>query len=1277
MSGVLSNPLPYSLPQKEIWAEWLAWSDATHLNIGGFSKLQGPLSHDLMKQSLMMLVSENDALRLVPNTAGDQILLDTYEPSLVVQDFTDETDPHQKAVDWQQEWMQAAFEDSSVPPIRYALLQVEPEFHYLVIQSSHMIMDGWSLSIAPQKWAECYRRLLNSNRAQGETAPHYPSYQDYIQDSLKYPESKSYIRDQAFWENKLPELKETLFTKKYSTSKQLDQELSLAFINYHHINDDVRQSVFDFAKHADATAFQVYMAALALYLFDCLSVDELIIGIPALNRGGNKYKNTLGMFVGVLPITIRRPESSDFIDLVNHVKTELVASYRHAKLPLSEQFKRLKAVNKGRDRLFDVIFSYEVFEFTSQFGEAILSDTKQTFSKYSRFPMAISLCDFVDAQDTEVIIECSDRYFSEAEADLVGARLVNLLKQLCGEQKAATEVSMCTPNELAKLSVLPPLVPQEKKISFIDLVLSHAKVAPKHVALVTQDAQYNYQEMVNSAVNLAQVLQSHDVKKGDHVILALHRGPEVIVSILACGFIGATFIPIDLDWPLSRVRSIAQQAKPTALLVNDLNLSRYAELDICSLVIDIPVLLSKRADLQRLDEYRRYKDVAAYMLFTSGSTGEPKGVVVGHQALLARLNWLAEAWGLTAKDRSLQATQINFDPALVELLGPLYAGGSVAFPPSGRLLPEWLPAYISQFNATFMAFVPSTLRRFLDGLEPNQILPLRVCCCGGEVLSYDIAHDFIRLTNANLYNVYGPTEATIFCTAWQVHPHQVTSTAMPVGKPLFGSKIYIVNPDNQLQPYGVVGEILIGGAGLAEEYLSKPEETDSKFVRLTLPGNKSIRAYRTGDNGWLDCDGVLHFVGRQDRQVKLRGYRIELTEIENALMSIDGVHLAAVQLSNKGAKSSLSAWYEAHKDLSESAVRAVLASHLPDYMVPEKIKRLTHMPVTHSAKVDYRALPRIVDSYEQETAREPVGPLEHQILAIWQKHIEATQPINVNSHFFEIGGDSLAAVICLNEIEQLVGQRLSLHQLVANPTISGMAEVINHQLQLPQLLVSLGDTTRQKSLFIAASGNGDLMRFQSLAKCLKGSADIHMLQPPGNVDDISINDLASLYAEKIIERGDKSIYLAGFSVGGLVALELAQQLKQKGVCVEHLFIVDTILMNMPRPLIWAWKKLSKWVARWHVPSQRQKGSRLLSAIQDHGLLMQVSAMRKYQLSKYDCPAVLIKSSAYRLIHGLLLGGWKKVFVGKFGEVEIETSHSAFFQPGRVEQLGAVIKSKLD
>ncbi|QTH65074.1 amino acid adenylation domain-containing protein [Psychrosphaera ytuae] len=1265
--------LPYSLPQKEIWAEWLAWGDSTHLNIGGFSKLQGQLSEEIMRAALQLLVAENDALRLVPSIKGDQILLPSFEAELNVVDFSLESDPHSRAKEWQESWMQQPFINKNAPPIRYGLLKVSDTFHYLVIQSSHMIMDGWSLSIAPQKWAECYRRICDGNN---NCVPSSINYERFIEDSISYKASKTFKRDETFWKNKFPELGEALFMERYPSKGSQDHTLSSAFINYHHVHDEIRDAIMVRAKQWEATPFHVYMASLAVYLFESLSVEEVTIGIPALNRSGNKYKQTLGMFVGVLPITIKRPISGSFKDLVTQVKAELVTSYRYAKMPLSEQFKRLKAVNKGRDRLFDVIFSFEVFEFSSLFGDASLSDTKQTFSHYSRYPMAISLCDFVDAKDTEMVIECSERFFSEQEADLIGARLVYLLKQFCLEEAELSKVNLCTPSESQQLSQVPQVLKQQERfVSFVDFVLSHAKVTPKSTALITREQQLTYQEMINAAVNLASLLEKMGAKQGDHLVLALHRGPEVVVSILATAFIGATFIPVDLDWPVSRVDNIVTQAAPKLVLVNEENVLRYSDIQPEMVVVDLPALMATKAELSRLDTYRTYKNVPAYVLFTSGSTGEPKGVSVGHQALLSRLNWIAEAWGLTASDRSLQATQVNFDPSLVELLAPLYAGGSVAFPPPGRLLPEWLPSFIVEFGATLMAFVPSTLRRFIDGLEPNQILPLRVCCCGGEILSYEIAQKFIKATNTNLYNVYGPTEATIFCTAWQVHPSRMESTSMPVGRPLFGTKIYIINAQKNLQPYGVVGEVLIAGAGLADGYLAKEAETRARFIELTLPSGKQVNAYRTGDNGWLDCDGVLHFVGRIDRQVKLRGYRIELTEIENALMSLDGVELAAVKISSNTAKPYLSAWYESEAELSEATIRAELMARLPDYMVPERLLRVSALPVTHSAKVDYQALPEIVVNQGVNESREPIGPLENKIFEIWSKHIEAKE-LNVNSHFFEAGGDSLSAVICLNELEQYVGQRLSLHQLVSHPTIAGLAQVINSQLNLPELLVSLGDTTRQKSLYIAASGNGDLIRFQALAQCLRGSADIHMLQPPGNVDDISIEELASLYADKIIERGEKQVYLAGFSVGGLVALELAQSLQAKGIDVGHLFIVDTILMKLPRPITWCWKRLSRLVSNWHVPAQRVAGSRFLSAIQDHGLLMQVKAMRNYELNSYSGDAVLIKSSAYKLIHGWLLGGWRKVLQGQKREIQIETSHSAFFQPGRVEQLADVIKETI-
>ncbi|GAB2997535.1 non-ribosomal peptide synthetase [Psychrosphaera aestuarii] len=1263
--------LPLSVPQKEIWTEWLAWSNSAHLNIGGYTEITGVLDTGLFEKALQLLVQENSALRLIPNIKGSQASRDDVIPIYEFVDLSHCEDPKQAIMEWQEQWMEREFDFKNAPPVRFALLKEHDRRHYLVIQAMHTIMDGWSLSLTTQKLGDCYNRLMT--KTVNSLVPQ-ADYLDFIEASNEYLQSNTYKKDHEYWIHAFSKLPEPLFTERYGNIEKKATELPKAYIAKHHIDETLRVKIATFCRDNKATAFQVYLAVLSIYIFKSQNVSEVVIGVPSLNRGGNKYKNTLGMFVAVLPLTIYHNDGQSFNELVADIGRSLKKSYRHAKYPLSDHAKRLEVVRRGRDRLFDIIFSYEEFEFSSQFGDAVLSETKQTFNPYSRYPLAISLCDFLDAKDTEMVLETGSTFFSEAESQLIGPRIISLASQLIGEQRVNGNLQLCTE---AEVDIQQKQYDRNRTLidteSFSENIINTSLVTPKNIALISDEVTLNYQQLVICAAHLADQLHVAGVEPGDTVVLALHRGPEVVVAMLACSFIGAIFLPIDLEWPDTRIQNITEQTRCNTYFVNSSSTRFFSG---TTLPVDITDLCSKPYQLSELVKYNKVNHKHAYTLFTSGTTGHPKGVVVSHKALKNRLNWIVDNWGLTSDDRALQATQINFDPSLIEMLAPLMAGGSVAFPKAGRLLPEWLPELITHFNATMMAFVPSTLTRFLDGLDSQVDLPLRICCCGGEVLSYELAKRFSEATGAQLFNVYGPTEATIFCTSWQMHPQTLRSRHMPIGKAISNTQIIILNDQDQLQPFGVVGEIYIAGESLAEGYVNNETETQHRFRMLETPILGHQRLYKTGDLGWLDCDGVLHFSGRVDRQIKLRGYRIELNEIENAILSIYGVEQAACKLVSDKSSSAIHAWYSSKSLLSNAEVRAKLVATLPDYMLPQRLMLIESMPVTSNEKIAYDELPPINLTEHLTASREPIGNLEKQMLLIWQRVLNRDS-LTVNSHFFECGGDSLAAVIMLNDVEHLITQKLSLHQLVANPTVASLVECINSQLDKPSLLVSLGDTTRSASLFVAASGNGDLLRFKSLALCMKGVSDLHMLQPPGSVETLSIDELASLYADKIAGRGDKAIYLAGFSVGGLVAVETARKLRLRGMDVKTVFIVDTILMKMPQLFIIIWQWLAKLLARWHIARQRTSGSKILSVLQDKGLLLQVKAMRKHTMSNYDGDAILIKSSAYRLIHNLLLGGWRKVLIGRRDEVEIETSHSHFFEPGKVDQLADVIKAEIN
>lgn len=1263
--------LPLSLSQLDIWTEHLAWPDSSHLNIGGFSKLLGEVDLTTLERALNVLVQQNDTLRLVVNELGHQVCLEQVSAQFEFVDFSAELEPEAVAKQWQKNQMARLFDNKSAPPIRFSLLRISTTCHYITLQSSHLIMDGWSVSDAVRKWANIYDVLIQGKAMEQNDAR---SYASFIDDSRKYKESKAFSRDEEYWREELAEIPERLFDRKYQLGTE--SKVSSAHLETCLVPKVLLSDFQSILKTYDCTLLHGFVAILASYLAKAYDKTEIVIGLPTLNRSGGKYKSTLGMFVGVIPITVKVDLGLSVLDIAQQISKKLAQSYRHAKYPLSQHFKRLKLVEKNRDRLFDVMFSYESFSFDCSFGDADIVETRQTFSGLTRYPLAISLGEFLRSDDAEMVLEGKQEYFSSRDTKLVGERLISMLEQvLTSPQVTIFELSLISKHESRLLDVTKQPAPvMDVKQSIFTNIFEQAALNMDNVAAIWQDQTMTYQELLAAANHLARQLESEGVGSGDIVAFSLEKGPEILVSILAIVQIGAAFLPVDLNIPEQRFRLVAKAAECKLLITNKGNL-RLTSAEVTSLPIELEQLLQVTIEPEQLEPNFDLKlSSLAYVIFTSGTSGTPKGVTISHEAITHRLQWLVEHWGITHKDRSLQATQSHFDPALIELLLPLTKSGTVVFPEANRSLPEDWPRLVEQYSATLIAFVPSTLRRFIDGIQNYSMESLRVCCCGGEVLEYDVAKSFTNATGAELFNVYGPTEATIFASAWKVDTRQKDWFSLPVGTPLSHTQVFILDPQNNHLPYGVIGQIYLGGRTLSDGYLAASSEANNNFI--SIPQVSSSMLYKTGDFGWIDLDGTLHFSERRDRQIKLRGYRIELSEIEAALNKNPNVKAAAVKLHGTKEKAQIHAWLELVNTKLSVDYRRLVSQALPDYMVPSKYYTVPVMPYTTTGKVAYSLLEEgdlLTDNIDK---REPIGAIEKDLLLIWRDVLK-NNDLSVLDNFFESGGDSLSAVIMLTKVEAHFSVRLPLHVLVDNSSLASFAESIERELCLPTVLLSLGQTSRNVSLFIAASGNGDVIRFKALAKAMEGTCDLHMLQPPGNEFATNIDQLAELYSEKIARLNEDKVYLAGFSVGGLAALETARKLQHKGVKVEELFIVDTILVKMPKLGILLWQLLITLNNKAPSITKLILSARGRSVISDVGLFMQVKAMRTHRIRDYDGNTSLLKSSIYYRVQNILIGQWRKIIKGKLREYKIEASHSRFFEPGKVDKLAEILIRRIN
>ncbi|WP_172204237.1 non-ribosomal peptide synthetase [Niveibacterium sp. COAC-50] len=1269
LRAVVQGLLPLSLSQHEVWLDQRAWPGSPHLIIGGGILFKGRLDRLLLQAALDRTVAECEVLRLVPQAAGGQQLLAAHQQALVFAEIAANLPMREAVQRWWNASLATPFALDGPPPWRIALLSAGEAEHCVVIQFHHLVMDGWGTTQIMARWAAHYAALVAGD---AQPAAEDGDYRCFIDESLAYRASQDFADDGAFWAAQLPSLPPPLFERHSAARADHHTRLPAATLSRLPLPRTDYQQIVAAANAPGQSAFCVFLAALALYFCRVRGLSEIVVGVPSLNRNGKRHKRTPGMFVGVLPLRINVTPEDTVASLIAGISRTLRSALRHARYPLSEVARQLQAIRSHRDSVFDVLLSFERQDYSVRFGEACAVDSWQLFSGVARYPLGLTVCEFDDSGDLELVLEGSSACFAEGELALLGRRIRHVMCEIARQTSLpVAAIDILPPNERAAVldGVHRGLLETVSPASFIAQFETQARQAPDARALVWDGGSLSYGQLNLHAQALATRLRGAGAARNLIVAVCMRRSADMVVALLAIAKAGAAFLPLDVDAPDARLAVVLQESQAVAVLVDPAERPRIAALH--PQPIALGPLPSSPGNNAAPTWPAPAQDDLAYVLFTSGSTGRPKGVMIEHGALARRIAWLAREWAIGPTDRSAQATQITFDPALIELILPLACGASVALPPPGRLAPEAVAEFSARHGVTFTSFVPSTLRRFVDAAGGMPRLQLRVACCGGDVLPPALAQRFRETCGARLYNVYGPTEACIFATAWPCSASDGDG-ALPVGRPVDDTRIYVLDDAGRPAPFGCQGDIWIGGNTIARGYLNRPDLDADAFA--ADPFRTAGRMYRTGDRGWLTTDGTLHFAGRSDRQIKLRGYRIEPAEIEAALLAVGGVNQAAVRLVDADHKPRLHAWVAADGQ-DTAALNRHLRSHLPDYMLPAGITILATLPLNSTGKVDYAALPEPASPNHGDTTRQPRTALERDLLGLWEAGLKM-HSIGIDDDFFELGGDSLAAVDILAGVQRLTGKSASLLMLTENPSVALLAEALQDEAGPTRLMLPLGQQSGRITLYVAASGHGDLMRMQALARALGPEINLFMLQPPTSGKLADMADLAAQYADKIAQHARQPVMLAGFSVGGIAALETARTLQARGVTVRGLVLIDTVYPGplLRRPRFW---RLLAWLTRsLYVQELSMNGRRLGAMFADTGLVAQVMALHDYRPQAFAGRSCLIKSSGLANWDRWLFRPWLRLGQGALATREIAGLHGSVFEVGHVEALAAALRAEL-
>jgi amino acid adenylation domain-containing protein len=1018
----------------------------------------------------------------------------------------------------------------------------------------HLIADGWSRAVVLHRMAELYERSQQGRLAH---LPTFPSFQDYALHERAYRGTPQYLEDQAYWGQRLAggapitfygraPHRQTTGVDRVVCDLGMDRTAKLKALS---LQDDLA------CKTRNASAFNVLASIFATYIYHISGSRQLTIGTPVLNRPSKDFRETVGLFTQVVPLRIEISENETVVSLIKKVKSQMLESLQHARCP----------VNNFNNNAFDVVFNFHNARYDEFCGMPVRGD--RIHPGHDNHSLSLQVLN-PDQTDGSYILyfDFHSDVFEAAQRDHAVRHFLRVLDSFLDDKNQPLGCIRLVSREdrelVRQFNDTATLFPRDQCVH--ELFEKHVERTPDAVALVFGTQQVTYRELNCRANQLAHYLRGLGVIPDMPVGICLNQSAEFVVGVLGILKAGGAYLPLDPTYPPERLAFMMADARTPIVVTHELEAERFPAADFKLVRID--------TDRQTIADCKLDNPASgaaagnlAYVMYTSGSTGKPKGVCIPHRAV-NRLVCNANYVQLRSSDRMAQASSCSFDAATFEIWGALLNGARlVGIARDVLLSPDRLATQIREQGISVL-FLTTALFNQLATAIPAAFNSVRDLLFGGEVADPNAVRAVLEHgAPQRLLNMYGPTESTTFASWYAIDAMPVATATIPIGRPVVNTELYVLNSEMQLAATGVPGDLYIGGDGLALGYLNQPALTAERFVPDPFGANSGARLYKTGDRVRLRPDGNLEFLGRRDDQVKIRGFRIELGEIESVLLQHPKVRQCVVSAYESGTDRRLAAYLtvrEGNPPLVDE-LRRCLANQLPNYMVPSAFTILDTLPLTQNGKVDRRALP-MPDSLRPELESDYVAPrnlIEERLVRIWQELL-GIKPVGITDNFFDLGGDSLLAVRMLVQVERKLERKVCMADLFPAPTIEQLARMVCEATAPPSgCLLTLQGEGSNWPLFCVTGVNGHMFVFRQLVRYLGAERPVYGLQYPGLDGEreplTSVEEIAAEFIESIRKiRPEGPCHLCGFSFGGLVAYEIAQQLTAQRYPVAMLAFFD-------------------------------------------------------------------------------------------------------------------------
>jgi amino acid adenylation domain-containing protein/non-ribosomal peptide synthase protein (TIGR01720 family) len=1019
--------VPLSPAQERMWVLARLSEVGSTYHLPTVLEAKGALDEEALERALQILGARHESLRMVfPAREGRAFA--EVRPSLAVPVRRGEAGTENEARKLADEEAGRPFDLVNGPLWRAAIWRLGPERHWLQLTVHHLVTDGWSEAVLVRELARLYAGEKLTSLSLG--------YGDYARWQRKRVADGVVTKQVAAWAEDLrdvPALEMPLnrLRPAVPTYRGGRVEIRLAV--------ETATGVRGLARKEGATLFMVMLAAWEVWLWRHSGQTDFAVGTPVAGRNRPEWESQIGLFVNTLVVRSDISPERTFGELVRAVKTRMLAAHDRAEAPFEQV---VEAVNPARDvsrsPLFQVMFSVQntpKAELRLAGLELVPVKTEATTAK---FELSMTVAEAPDGE-LEIGLEYNRDLFDEATVERFLGRYETLVTGLLTAPKArmdtltwvpeveAAEVKRWSRGESAKPSV--KMVP--------DVIAAQVVRTPEALAVTQGDESWSYARLAAESKAMGARLQAAGVGMGDTVAVLADREPAMVAALLGVWRIGATYVPLDPEYPPDRWVAVVGGNELNAVLLPGSWRSRWPVENTMRLVSwDEPVAESEGAPVETVAEG------LAYVLFTSGSTGQPKGVAISHGALAQHLDGFNAAQGFGPDDVVLQKTPFTFDASVWEFWSPLMTGGRVELAkPGAQRDPAALVDTMATAGVTVLQAVPTLWERLAEEPGLSDLTAVRRMFSGGEVLSAKLRDRLAERRPVPLVNLYGPTETTIQCAVGlAAGKGRDENEAVPLGRPVAGCSLHVLNESLQPVAPGVVGELYVGGGQVAQGYWGQPRMTAERFFPDPWAESPGGRMYATGDRVSWNDSGELRYAGRTDDQVKLRGFRIELGEVEAAMATGPGV-VRAVAVVRMGQLVGYVEWLDAPEDWRES-LRQMLGARLAPYMVPARFARMEAWPILSSGKVNRAALPEpemATTTTGSDSVATPVGVIETTLARLWQELLRVPT-VGRQDNFFALGGDS---IIALQVAARAGGEglRVPAQAVFAHQTLAELAAV--------------------------------------------------------------------------------------------------------------------------------------------------------------------------------------------------------------------------------------------